>query len=69
MQGEDLQVTKVPEGDCPRQEYQRRAEGLWERNAEEVVEVMTTLVRAARRRVVMVAGDGTAAVLRWPDHG
>ncbi|MGY2873728.1 hypothetical protein ACVW00_000918 [Marmoricola sp. URHA0025 HA25] len=61
VQGETFQITKVPDGDWAQKQYQNRVEELWSRNAEEVAEAITSMVRHQRPDVILVAGDVRAS--------
>ena len=61
VQGESFQITKVPDGDWAQKQYQNRAEEIWAKNAAEVADELTGLVRQQRPRVILVAGDVRAA--------
>jgi hypothetical protein len=57
VQGETFHITKVPQGDWAQKQFQQNAENAWHRNAAQVAEVVRSLDRRYRPRVVMVAGD------------
>jgi hypothetical protein len=57
VQGESFHITKVPQGDWAQKQFQQNAENAWHRNASQVADVVRSLDRRHRPRVVMVAGD------------
>ncbi|HET8602034.1 MAG TPA: Vms1/Ankzf1 family peptidyl-tRNA hydrolase [Segeticoccus sp.] len=57
--GETFHMTKVNTGDWSMKRYQRHAEEVWRRNAEETVEAVDSLVREGIELVVL-AGDERA---------
>jgi hypothetical protein len=60
VNGQDFQITKVPEGDWAQKQYQQYAEDTWRRNAEQVAEVVRAGIRQERPRLVVLAGDERA---------
>jgi len=57
VEGEDFQITKVPEGDWAQAQYQRSAENVWKETAEEVAEAVRSGIQRHRPRLVVLAGD------------
>lgn len=60
VDGEDFQITKVPQGDWAQKQYQRHAENTWQRNADQVAETVRHGVHRHRPSVVLLAGDERA---------
>jgi hypothetical protein len=63
VDGDEEDLTKLPEGDWAQKEYQQRAENTWKRNAELVAEQVRSQHAHFRPRVVVLAGDVRAKAL------
>lgn len=57
VQGETLHIHRGPFGGWAQHKYKRRAESVWERNGDDVAEVVTALAREVGARLIVVAGD------------
>lgn len=57
VEGEDYQLTKIDQGGWAQDKYQQRAENLWEANAKEVADEITSMYRRLRPRLIVLAGD------------
>ncbi len=61
VEGSDQPVRKVPGGGWSHRRFQQRAENMWERNAKEVAEAVSSAVRRSGAQLIAVAGDVRAA--------
>lgn len=57
VEGETLHIHRGPFGGWAQHKYKRRAESVWERNGDEVAEVVAVLAREVGARLIVVAGD------------
>lgn len=57
VDGETLDIRRLPEGDWMHKKYQQRAENNWQANAELVAEQLRDLARRYQPRLVVVCGD------------
>ena len=57
VQGETLHIHRGPFGGWAQHKYKRRAESVWERNGDDVAEVVAALAREVGARLIVVAGD------------
>jgi hypothetical protein len=60
VHGETLHITKVPEGDWAQKQFQNRSENVWKQNAGEVADLVRSVCRSHRPRVVCLAGEERA---------
>lgn len=57
VDGETMDIRKLPEGDWMQKKYQQRAENNWQANAELVAGQLRELARSYQPRLVIVCGD------------
>jgi len=57
VQGETLHIHRGPFGGWAQHKYKRRAESVWERNGDDVAEVVAALAREVGAQLIVVAGD------------
>jgi hypothetical protein len=57
VQGETLHIHRGPFGGWAQHRYKRRAESVWERNGDDVAEVVAALAREVGARLIVIAGD------------
>ena len=57
VHGQNLHITKVPQGDWAQKEFQQTAENVWRKNARDVADAVRHVTSAHRPRIVLVAGD------------
>jgi hypothetical protein len=60
VHGETLHITKVPQGDWAQKQFQNRSENVWQKNANDVADLVRSVCRSHRPRVVCLAGDERA---------
>lgn len=60
VQGDDFPIRKVPHRNFSQKQFQQSAENTWKRNAADVAEEITSMVRSGAARLVLVAGDERA---------
>lgn len=60
VEGDDFPIRKVGDRNLSQKQFQRSAENTWRRNASDVADEITSLVRSGPARLVLVAGDERA---------
>lgn len=57
VQGETLDITKLPAGGWSQDKFQRQTEQVWRRNADQVAEQIDRIVDSSGARLIVLAGD------------